>query len=498
MKAVCFPACCPAMHEKRRKENICLRKFVEKDESWYNSGRRMTVYFLTDSVRDRSVLIGVNPESCGEGKMVSTEVLYHRVAWLSGAAFAAVHLGSWCFGTGKKFYYSTSPREKELGSILRVSGCLDEMYRDEIRSDRPVYLSDSVNLMWIGERLELDGKDHILVFLLGPFYLSSVSLQEVHNQLGRLDVALSARKQMMDILSNLPILSNSMANQYAVMLHYCLTEEYISPHEIQHGPYPDAGKEQTGSLIHQDMEEKLDLDARDTLPDSDDSVAYDRMVRSETMILNAVREGNSNILQVMDDEGYRGRLLFHTGDPLRDGKDTMIVFCAMCSRAAIEGGLQIRTAKRIEETYFNHAEQCRTQEELMHLNAQMIHEWVSMVRESRQAPDVSPAVQKGCDYIKANLLRPISAQSVAKEIGYTEYYFTRKFYAEKGIRLADYINRCRVEYAKIQLVTTSKTIQEISDDLHFGTRNYFSKIFHDIVGVTPKQYKERAGKITEN
>lgn len=431
--------------------------------------------------------------------MVSTEDLYHRVAWLAGAAYAAAHLGSWCFGAHKRFYYSTSPCEKELGRILRVSGCLDEMYRNDIRTDRPVYLSDEVNLTWIGERLNLEeGDDHVLIFLLGPFYLSSVSLQEINDHLNSMDVTLSARRQMMDVLSSVPVLSNSMSNQYAIMLHYCLTDENISPREIQHGSFSDSEEEFTGSLVHKDMEEKLDLDERDELPSSEDNVAYDRMARSEKLILNAVREGNTNIVQIIDEEGYRGGFLFNTGDPLRDGKDTLIIFCALCCRAAIEGGLQLRTAKRVEKTYYDHIEQCSTQEELMHLNAKMLKEWITLVHQNRQSSEVSPAVQKGCDYINANLLRPISVQSVAKEVGYSEYYFSRKFYAEKGIRLTDYINRCRVEYAKVQLVTTNKDIQEISDDLHFGTRNYFSKVFHAIVGVTPRQYRERAGKIVES
>lgn len=426
--------------------------------------------------------------------MVSTKDLYQRVAWLSGAVFAAARLGSWCFGAGGRFYYSTSPMEQELGRILRVSGCLDDLYRDDMPAEKPVFLSDAVNLTWIGEKLDLGGKDHVLVFLLGPFYFSSVSLQEIKDQLSCMDLTIAARKQMIDVLSGVPVLSHAMASQYATMLHYCMTDNG-SPYEVQHISYSEPVD--NSSLVHKDMEKKLDLDERDELPSSEDNVAFDRMVRSEQLIMSAVREGNQNIFQVIDNAGYSGKLQFHTGDALRDAKDTVIVFCSMCCHAAMEGGVQIRTAKRVEDTYYDHIEACSTQEELMNLNAQMMKEWVGLVQQSKQGSELSPAVQKCCDYINTNLLRSISVQSVAKEMGYSEYYFSRKFYAEKGIRLKDYINRCRVEYAKVQMVTTSKSIQEISDDLHFGTRNYFSKVFHDVVGVTPKEYRDRAGKITE-
>jgi AraC-like DNA-binding protein len=437
--------------------------------------------------------------------MISNEELCHRVAWFAGAAFAATQLGSWCFGTEKELYYSTSPVEKEMEKILRVSGCLDELYREDFHPDRPTYLSDSINLTWVGERVYSDNESNGMVFLIGPFYLSSVSLKNIENNLRRLDVTLSSRRMIMNVLSNVPTLSASMANQYAIMLHYCLTDEYISPREVYYGSLGKNVKNIADSeltdvhLEHVDLAESDDLDERDSLPDEEENVAYDRMAHSESVILNAIRDGNLNFLQILDEEGdVEGKLLLDTGDPLRNEKDTVLIFCAQCARAAIEGGLQLRTAKRIERLYLNEIESCRTRDELARLNIRMMKEWVRLVDQSRKTGKISPEVQQGCDYINANLLRPITVDSVAKEVGYSAYYFSRKFNAEMGMRLSDYIKQQRVEYAKIQLITTKKSIQEISNDLHFGTRNYFSKVFHDVVGVTPKEYRERMGRVGRN
>lgn len=81
---------------------------------------------------------------------------------------------------------------------------------------------------------------------------------------------------------------------------------------------------------------------------------------------------------------------------------------------------------------------------------------------------------------------------VAAAVGYTPYYFSKKFYKEMGIRVTDYIKAARVEHAKILLVTSRKSIQDISDMLHFGTRSYFGKVFQEIVGVSPAVYREQA------
>ena len=57
--------------------------------------------------------------------------------------------------------------------------------------------------------------------------------------------------------------------------------------------------------------------------------------------------------------------------------------------------------------------------------------------------------------------------------------------------MQDYIKEAKIEYAKIQLLTTSKGIQEISDLLNFSSRNYFSKVFREIVGVTPAAFQNQ-------
>ncbi len=77
-------------------------------------------------------------------------------------------------------------------------------------------------------------------------------------------------------------------------------------------------------------------------------------------------------------------------------------------------------------------------------------------------------------------------------MGYTEYYFARKFQEETGVRLLDYIKQTRLDYAKILLSTTNLSIQQISEKLQFGTRNYFTRIFKEHVGTSPTEYRDNA------
>lgn len=129
--------------------------------------------------------------------------------------------------------------------------------------------------------------------------------------------------------------------------------------------------------------------------------------------------------------------------------------------------------------------------ELVSTREKMMEDFASRVRQCRTHPEISRVTQECCDYIQGNLLRPMELSDIAKEVGYSEYYLTKKFYKEMGVRLSDYIKDCWVGLSKVWLVTTQKSIQEISDQMHFGSRNYFSKVFREKVGMTPAAYREQ-------
>ena len=90
-----------------------------------------------------------------------------------------------------------------------------------------------------------------------------------------------------------------------------------------------------------------------------------------------------------------------------------------------------------------------------------------------------------------NLDRNIRAQELADMVGYSVTYFTRRFREETGFGISDYVKAARIERAKILLETSEDSVQEISEKLGFTTRNYFTKCFREIAGMTPVEYRKR-------
>lgn len=400
-----------------------------------------------------------------------------RIRIFAGQVNAAANLGTWCFVPQAGLIYSTCIMEKEFLGFFKLGKCLEIMEEHKEEMNRPFIISDPLGLVWMGEYVYQENNPTMLI-VLGPMFLSQTSVKHIENALRERVSSVHMQRQMMRTLAIVPVIPMTSLNQYGKMLHFSLTSEKIQTSDFIY--YEEKNPESLGF----DQEEKEPLEMNP-----------ERILRGEKMILQAIRDGNPAYGEILEKESnYNSGFISMTGDTLRDWKNTQLVFNALCSRAAMEGGVSVHAAKEIELRISGDIENCKTIAELKNIAGSMIEEYIKCVREGQESPMISKATQECCDYIRANVLYPLTAESIAKELGYTTYYFTKKFNKEMGIKVTDYIKQARIEYAKIMLLTTARSIQDISDMLHFGTRNYFSKVFREITGMTPAEFRENAGK----
>jgi AraC-like DNA-binding protein len=400
----------------------------------------------------------------------------NRINFFSGQIYSACGMRGWCFDRTGKFIFTTSSHEKELLTMLEISGCLKYAYENFIDSKLPFILSDRIGLTWLGEFSYDEDMPHLL-FLMGPVFISTASIKGVESALAGMNISIPVRQGFTQILQQIPVIQLSMLLQYAIMLHFTLSEETIRSNSVQFQPIQVQEREVRESEGLKYLEDNMN----------------NEQVRSvEQMLLQFVREGQSgyeaNWQQVVPVDAVDN---YKTGNPLRESKNTHIIFTALCARAAIDGGLSAVTAKSMENYYISMIEKISNVSELGEIHNNMMKDFISRVAEARRNPQISQTVHQCYDFVHENLLTEFTLEDIAKAVGYTEYYLTKKFYKETGIRLVDYVKDARIEHAKIWLQTTNKTIQEISEQMHFGTRNYFSRVFREKTGMTPAAYRER-------
>jgi AraC-like DNA-binding protein len=171
------------------------------------------------------------------------------------------------------------------------------------------------------------------------------------------------------------------------------------------------------------------------------------------------------------------------------------VLLTLCSRAAIEGGLSPATSYSLCDYYTQKTEDAESISELTILSTNMLEDFIQRVQLTKEQAEISKSVQSCCDYIRSNITEPLSIDFLAKRAGYTEYYFSRKFKQEMNMTISDYIKVEKIRHAKLLLCSTTKSIQEISDDLAFSSRSYFSDSFQKVAGISPSDYRKQNLKI---
>lgn len=92
-------------------------------------------------------------------------------------------------------------------------------------------------------------------------------------------------------------------------------------------------------------------------------------------------------------------------------------------------------------------------------------------------------------YIDAHIDRDISAAELARQLHYHPNYFTRMFRKYTGMAPTQYINKTKLEKAKILLNTTDMRVTEVASATGFGDIYYFSKCFKKYTGFSPSDYR---------
>ena len=99
------------------------------------------------------------------------------------------------------------------------------------------------------------------------------------------------------------------------------------------------------------------------------------------------------------------------------------------------------------------------------------------------------AIAKARKFIHAHLDQPLPLGLVARQAGLSESHFCRLFKDSAGLTLTDYVNRCRIDWAKRELLKPEARISEIAFLIGYQSLSQFNRSFARIVGLSPTLYR---------
>ena len=106
----------------------------------------------------------------------------------------------------------------------------------------------------------------------------------------------------------------------------------------------------------------------------------------------------------------------------------------------------------------------------------------------------SSAVYPAVCYIHTHSGQSLSMKEMADLCHLSPSYFSRLFHREVGESFTDYVNRQKIQLAKTQLRSTTKSISQISAELGYVNTSHFINLFKRYEGITPSVYRQHRYK----
>ncbi len=369
---------------------------------------------------------------------------------------------------------SNCQTEAIFDTAFSLSGSRARMLSYAAAQDAPVLLGTELGLVW-GAAFEKREGRLVRACVLGPVFFSDTSVRQIKDGLASYqgsEVSIAWKSRFIQSLAQVPVSQHIVFSRYILMLHYCLTGKHL----------------QASNLCVLNVSHARGPAGPSSGPYRDRYIIWN----AERALLQMVRNGDLNYKTAFHNSSMVSNgVPLQGGTPLRQAKISVIVFCSIVCRAAMEGGLSPEEAYSLGDAYIQNVENAKAMDELTSISVMMYDDFIQRVHRCRSDPARSEAVQKCCDYIEMNLGEKIRASDLASLAGYSEYYMTGKFKEETGYFISDYVKFARIERAKLLLQSTDLSILEIAGRLGFATRSYFSQAFREVTGMTPTQFREK-------
>jgi AraC-like DNA-binding protein len=101
--------------------------------------------------------------------------------------------------------------------------------------------------------------------------------------------------------------------------------------------------------------------------------------------------------------------------------------------------------------------------------------------------------RRAIDYIEENLGATLRVREVARSVGLTGSHFSRAFKVSLGVSPGRYVAHLRVERAKLMLISTSKSLCDISADCGFADQAHLNRRFRQVVDMPPGRWRRVHG-----
>ena len=308
--------------------------------------------------------------------------------------------------------------------------------------------------------------------VIGPFISKLSAIDLIKDIIYRNNLPIGERKQLEQFYRSLPVLGEMEYTSIGKLLVNMCGHEYIAAQPIATSTLKPILNQ---THLKGSIEENKDI--------------IEERYNSQNMLMDAMAKGdktacNNIVLSMSRILEFSDRI---PESPIRSSKNMAFVINTLFRLAVERSGVHPVYLHTISERFAILIEKTTNIPNLERLILLMTNEYCDLVNTFATG-HYSPIVKKTIDYILLNLGDPLTQKQIAKEIHVNPSYLSRKFREETGQNITEFINKKRVEEAKLYLKRGSIAVTDIAFLVGFNDLNYFSKVFKKLTSLTPTQY----------
>lgn len=111
----------------------------------------------------------------------------------------------------------------------------------------------------------------------------------------------------------------------------------------------------------------------------------------------------------------------------------------------------------------------------------------TLIKNTNSTDSIDRAIQ----FLKNNVHKVVSLQEVATIVNLSASHFSSLFRQKTGFPPIDYFNQLKMQHACQLLQFTNQHIGEIAFAIGIEDPYYFSRLFHTMMGMSPKAYRNK-------
>lgn len=207
----------------------------------------------------------------------------------------------------------------------------------------------------------------------------------------------------------------------------------------------------------------------------------------EIRLLNALKEVDESQIGIL------------AKDPVRHHKNVAIGNVTLASRAAIRGGVSVEEAFSMADIFIQQIEKMSDVDEIIAYKTvvKMVYARAVKVIREKGEENKNPLIKEVKNYIFTHMHEAIKVNDIAAYFHVNADYLSHLFSICEKKTIKQYVLEEKIARSKNLLRFSEYKIQEIAFYLGFSSQSHFTKIFREIVGMNPNEFRKKYGNVIE-